>query len=479
MKRVGIVISVFAVLALAGAVALPRLVDADSFRPLLQSKLSAALGRNVTIGSLELSILSGGVTANDVSVADEVHAQSVQVQVKLKPLIFSHQLDVTGVTVVKPEVRLAIGATRAPSAPPRMQIGLFRVTDGRITLLFPEGHAAPFVLDKVSIGMKDVSTAGAMPLTLGANLPDGAAIRVTGTGMPLKADLHAERVDLLKAGLVDAETGIEGVATIDASVADEAGVPVVKGKIRIERLKLAKNGTPASKPVDVDFDLGNNELTKCEIRVGSAAIDVSGQYDAGGKTPVIHMKTAGVRLPAADLAALLPAVGVVLPKGVSIDKGTVSFAIAIDGAADSPVIAGKLSVNEARLANYDLGTKLKVLGELAGIRVSRDTEIQSLSANVRVATNGTTLDAIRVVAPSIGELTGRGTVDAARTLDFRMRLTRGALGAIPFVIEGTPDNPTFRPDMKTFASDKAHDLTKEAASAERRLTGLVVRKPKK
>ena len=67
LKIVGIVVAVLLVIVIA----LPFLVDVNSFRPRLESELTAALGRQVKVGNLSLSLLSGSVSAEDLSVADD------------------------------------------------------------------------------------------------------------------------------------------------------------------------------------------------------------------------------------------------------------------------------------------------------------------------------------------------------------------------------------------------------------------------
>ena len=49
----------------------PFLVNADAFRPAIQSQLQSSLGRPVAIGGLSLSLLAGGVTANDIAISDD------------------------------------------------------------------------------------------------------------------------------------------------------------------------------------------------------------------------------------------------------------------------------------------------------------------------------------------------------------------------------------------------------------------------
>ncbi len=59
LKWIAIVIAVLIVIALA----LPFLIDVNTFRPQIELQLTEALGRKVTVGNLKLSILSGSVGA--------------------------------------------------------------------------------------------------------------------------------------------------------------------------------------------------------------------------------------------------------------------------------------------------------------------------------------------------------------------------------------------------------------------------------
>src|SRR5512143_3492485 len=114
MKRTVKVAGIVLALILLVLVSLPFLISADRFKPALESRLSAALGRRVTIGSLRLSILAGGVTADSLTIADDeafsrtpfLQAKSLKVEVELWPLIVSRKLNVTGLTIDQPQVAL-------------------------------------------------------------------------------------------------------------------------------------------------------------------------------------------------------------------------------------------------------------------------------------------------------------------------------------------------------------------------------------
>jgi AsmA protein len=110
MKRIARWISiVVVVLLLLAAVALPFLIDPNQFRPKLEAELSKALAREVKIGDLKLAVLSGGVTADDLSIADDpaysrtpfLHTRSLTLGVAVWPLIVSHQLHANRIAAIR------------------------------------------------------------------------------------------------------------------------------------------------------------------------------------------------------------------------------------------------------------------------------------------------------------------------------------------------------------------------------------------
>src|SRR5579862_2988449 len=114
MKRVIKIVGIVLGLLILVALAVPLFINADQFRPLLQTRLTAALGREVTLGGLKLSIFSGSVTASDLSIADDpgfskspfVRASSLQAGIELMPFVLSRKLNVTGITIDQPQIDL-------------------------------------------------------------------------------------------------------------------------------------------------------------------------------------------------------------------------------------------------------------------------------------------------------------------------------------------------------------------------------------
>ena len=92
---IGKIIGIAIVLLAALAAAIPFLLDINQFRPQIESQLAGALGRDVKVDNLSLSLLSGGIRVNNIRIADNpafgsahfVQAKSLQAGIELKPLI--------------------------------------------------------------------------------------------------------------------------------------------------------------------------------------------------------------------------------------------------------------------------------------------------------------------------------------------------------------------------------------------------------
>ena len=67
LRYVIIAVVVLVVLCLA----LPFFIDANQFRPTVEAELSTTLQRQVKIGNLKFSLLSGSLTADNLAVADD------------------------------------------------------------------------------------------------------------------------------------------------------------------------------------------------------------------------------------------------------------------------------------------------------------------------------------------------------------------------------------------------------------------------
>src|SRR5215469_12361061 len=110
LKGIAILIAILIIIVIV----LPFVISVNTFRPRIESELTNALGRQVTVGNLRLSLWSGGLTADNISIADDpsfsnspfIQAQALNVGVNMVPLIFSKTLEVRDITLTNPQVTL-------------------------------------------------------------------------------------------------------------------------------------------------------------------------------------------------------------------------------------------------------------------------------------------------------------------------------------------------------------------------------------
>jgi AsmA protein len=511
VKYVGIVLVLLALIV----VAIPFFIDANTFRPRLEAALADALGRPVKVGNLTVALWSGGVTAEDLSIADDpgysrnpfLQAKSLKLSVELMPLIFSHRLNVTGLTIDQPAVVLLQAANGAwnfsslggkqkaePVAPPpvaseplAISAKQVKITNGHFAVGQANSKTKPLALDNVNLEVQNFAPHAAFPFSFSAQVAGGGKLSLDGKAgpipetdaamTPVESSFHVVQLDIGRTGVVEPSTGMAGLISLDAQGSSNGETIALKGHLKGEKLKLVKTGSPAGRPVDFDFDVSHDlrkrtgRLRRGDVHFGRAPASLTGTYDLRGETAVLNMAFSGPSMAVDELKQLLPAVDVALPAGSSLQGGTALAKLAFQGPTDRLVTTGSLGLSSTRLAGFDLGTKLKVVEMLAGIPGGPNTDIQTLGADVRSSPEGTAINNLQLIVPTIGQLTGAGTISPAHALDFQMRVTLHTSGAVmaalgqkgdtsvPLLIGGTESNPSFKPDVKAITQQKIQSIT--------------------
>ena len=267
----------------------------------------------------------------------------------------------------------------------------------------------------------------------------------------------------------------------NATVTSQNGEAATKGSAKLSKALLIAGGSPAGVPLTVDFstkyDLVKNSgvLEPSVLKIGTAAAHLSGTYQIPAEGTIVNMKVNGENMPAKDLEQFLPALGINLPKGASLQAGTLSTNLDLVGPTNKLVTTGNVGLFDAKLAGFDLGSKLNSISALTGVKTGGDLAIQKLTTNLRMAPDGLKADNFNAVVPSVGSMIGGGTIDSKNELDFKMAATLtdvigdaaspvssvgGLLGkamgggggckkgtTVPFQIKGTTSDPKFVPDV--------------------------------
>jgi AsmA protein len=532
-KTIKILLIVVGVLVVVLLVA-PFLIPVNQFRPTIEEKASAALGRKVELGNMSLSLLSGSVSAESLTIGDDpkfsatpfLTAKALKVGVELMPLIFSKTLNVTGVTIASPQVTLlhnaagvwnysslgGAAAKEAKKTPAEKSAGMgnaadisikkLTLSDGSIVVGSTNSQKRS-TYDHVNVTASDVSITSKFPVSVTADLPGGGKFSLNGTLgpvdqedtslTPLDAKLNVSALNLASTGLLDPALGLGGIVDLESNLSSQGGEAQTKGTVKFSKALLVAGGSPAGVPVTVNFDTKYNlrknagVLNPSTLNIGNAAAHLNGTYSAAGEATVVNIKLDAKDMPAKDLEGFLPALGIHVPNGTSLQAGMLNADLNITGPTNKLVTTGSVGLFSGVLAGFDLGSKMSSVASLAGIKSGKDLNIEKLTTNLRMATDGLRADDFIAVVANVGELTGAGTVNAKNALDFKMIATlskeagnavssgaggaAGALGGIlgkvsgggggcsssglkvPFQIQGTTAEPKFIPDIGGAAAD--------------------------
>src|SRR5256886_1198154 len=429
-KTLKIVLIVVAVLVVVVLVA-PFLIPVNQFRPIIEEKASAALGRKVQLGNISLSLISGSLSAENLSIGDDpkfssapfLTAKSLDVGVEVMPLILSKTLNVTGVTIATPKVPClhkgggqwnysSLGgaaakaeAKKAPAEKPSPAAGAAEVSIQKLTLsdgsiiVGSTNSQKRSTYDHVNVTASDVSLTPKFPVTVTADLPAGGKLKLDGTFgpvdqadtalTPLNAKLNVTGLNLASTGFLDPSMGLGGIVDLDASLSS---------------------------------------------------------------------------------------------KGASLAAGALNTNLNITGPTNKLITTGTVGLYNAKLAGFDLGSRMSTISALTGLKTGQDLDIEKITTNLHMAPTGLEAENFLAAIPALGTLVGSGTLDSKNNLDFKMAATLantatyassggapasgigGILGAIgggkggckgatiPFQIHGTTADPKFVPDIEGTAA---------------------------
>jgi AsmA protein len=497
-------------------VIVPFLIPVNQFKPTIEAKASAALGRQVQMGNLSLSLFTGSLSADNLAVADDpkfgqtpfLTAKAVRVGVAMMPLIFSRALNITSVTIKDPQVTLlhnpagqwnysSIGGAAANTAnnqaapqnnsSSELSVEKLSLENGTIIVGYV-GNPKRTTYDHVNVEASSISTHSKFPVSVSADLPGGGKFKLDGNAGPLDATdaaltpvdarLTASSLNLGSTGFIEPNTGLGGLLDLDASLTSAQGQAETKGNAKLSKALFIQGGSPSSVPLVVDFDTKydlakqSGALNGTTLKISGANAQVSGTYNNAGENTIVNVKVDGQNMPAKDLAAFLPAVGIRLPNGASIESGTLSENLTMAGPTTNLVTSGTAGIFSVKLAGFDLGSKMSSISAITGLKSGKDLDIEKMTANLRMTRDGLRADNFIAILPAFGQIVGAGTIDAKNNLDFKMAATlksgianvanpTGALTSVlgggssgckngvtvPFKIEGTTADPKFVPDV--------------------------------
>jgi AsmA protein len=475
LKRRTKIFLLVALVVVAAIASIPLFVKANTFRPVIEKQLSAALGRSVKLGDLRLPPFSGRLVAEDVSVADDPNfsvspfltAKEIRIAVLLRPLIFDHEVKLRGFEIESPEIiviraengvwnfssigrRGAAGAAantgassataKGPAAAlPDLSVEEVAIKDARVAVASKPARGESSVYEHVNLMVHDFSFGSQFPFELSADLTAGGSVSATGHLGPINRDdaatspgdaqISVNHLDPIAAGFLAPDAGASFVVDADVHATSDGQALTTNGTVHLENLKLRKGASAVPKPLDLKYSsthrLKENTgvIQDVALAVGDSAIHVSGTYEpvaTSAEGPLLNLKIAAQTLAIDELQPLMTAAAVRLPTGSVLKGGTLSMNLDAKGQPNALVITGLIALENTRLAGFDIGSKIHGIAALSGVKTGDTTEFERLRAYVRVTNGGVAVRKVEAVIPAMGELSGSGTVSAANQLDFRL-----------------------------------------------------------
>ena len=272
MKKLLLIAAILIGVILAAAIALPFVINGDQFRPEIQTKLSAMLGREITIGHLDLSAVHGTLQAADITISDDpafspmpfVRAESLNVGIELMPLIFSHTVHIRSIALQNPQVVLLRNASgqwnfssigqpakgkkaasdisAGAAGTPEITIQALNIIDGKLSIGTSANRQQTY--DGVNVTAENVSYSSPFPFTVKANTPGGGTLQLEGNAGPIdtadtsltpfQAKAALKQVDLAATGFLDPASGIAGKMDYQGEIKSDGKTAHTDGTAKLD-----------------------------------------------------------------------------------------------------------------------------------------------------------------------------------------------------------------------------------------------------
>ena len=325
-KSVKIALATVVGLPILVGVAIRLFVDANTFRPVIESRLSAALSRKVNLGNLSLSVVTGSLVASDLTIAEDprfgqtpfLTARQLHIGVEMKPLLFDHKLIMRSVEVDAPQINLiraengtwnfatlshGVGSqnTAQSATLQDLSVGLITIKDGHVKVETLPLQGNPQVYDHLDVKLEQFSLAKSFPFTVSASLPGDGNVNLSGTVGPINpqdaastafdALVSIKHLNPIVAGYIDPAAGISMIADLDAHIASDGVNVTSDGKAHIEHLILLKGGNRQVYD-HLDVKVEHFSLAKSFPFTISASLPGNGKVNISGNAGPINPRDA-------------------------------------------------------------------------------------------------------------------------------------------------------------------------------------------
>ncbi len=405
MRKLWITLGIIVVLLVAAALIVPRLIDINQYHGQIQAQLEKRLGRQVSLGNMDLSLFPPSFQVENANIAEDARfstgrafatADKLSVIVKFWPLL-QKQVEVKSLELIRPHIELVRDSkgtwnfatlgqgkpTLAEKPNSRQSAGqltlanLF-INDGQIAITDQQKQQSRAVYDHIDLNIKDYAPDQQFSIKLTAHLPGEGkqAVWLEGKGGPIKeADLintpfdgtlRLEQVATAAAQKFmnsQALNGIDAVLTGDAKIKNDRGKLASNGTIRMENTRI--HNVNVGYPIALDYDITDDltkdviQINKGDLKLGSTPVTIAGTVNTQPTPAQIDLKVTAKDASIAEAARLASAFGVAFGKDMDV-KGQVNADVQARGAANKPAMNGQLSAHNLEISGKEIPQPVKV-----------------------------------------------------------------------------------------------------------------------
>jgi AsmA protein len=391
---------------LLALLAIPRLIDINTYRGQITTQLEQTLGRQVKLGVMSLGVLpSVKVKVDDVQIGDDaqfavgefVKARSVRLQIGLWSLLRGNP-QVSGIELLEPSVVLIkaqegrwnwstlkpLQAADADSSQPPFDLlvrnGRFTLTDRSVNPPIERNYTG------VNVALDDFSPRQAFDIVIGLTIPGekegklevegeaGPIDREDASRTPIDARVKINEVDLAGLeSLFGTSSPRAGRLTMDVSIKGKMADGLkASGEIKAEQLRLVEGVEAARTPVEAEFALTVKSekksaeqsevslaIEECEVRLGKTQANITGQITRITTEPAIDLQIRGDQMALDSLLESAYAFGFGPPQGTKA-SGAATVNIRASGDVKAVALNGQAEIRDLKFQSQSLPQAIEV-----------------------------------------------------------------------------------------------------------------------
>lgn len=394
------------VLLFVALLAIPILIDINTYRGQIVSQLEQTLGRKVKLGALGLRVLpSVKVRVDEVEISDDpqvatanfVKAKSVRLQMGLFSLLRGNP-QVSGIELVEPEVTLIkvsgekwnwstlkpleSSSQDSNQAPFDLLVtnGSFKLIDRTVTPQIEKSYTG------VNAALNHFSPRQSFDFVIGLVMPGQNAGKLEAKGeagpidskdstqTPVDARVKMDQVEIASLeALVGMQTPHAGKLTLDTQIAGKMADGLkVSGELKAEQWRMVADVAPSGTPLEMKFrltaksekssdgkpEIGLN-LVKYDLILGKTEASVSGMVHHLPAQPSFDLQLTGDRMALNSLLESAYAFGFGPPAGTKA-SGAATINLHATGDQKNFALNGQAEIRDLKFENPSLPKAIEI-----------------------------------------------------------------------------------------------------------------------